>query len=80
MDKDSELEKQCCYSCGETSTCICFECKEYFCDSCFKACHDKKLKSKHKKEIIDPCIPIELKCPAHPSIPFNAFCVDEKGK
>ena len=33
----------------------------------------------HKKENIDPFIPIELKCPIHPQNPMNLFCVDEKG-
>ena len=79
MDKNSKFIKSCEY-CGETSTCFCFECKELFCDSCFKCIHEKKLKSKHKKEIIDPYIPIELKCPDHPSNSNNIFCVEEKGK
>lgn len=78
MDKNSKFIKSC-ESCGETSTCFCFECKELFCDSCFKYYHQKKLKSKHKKEIIDPYIPIELKCPDHPSNSNNIFCVEEKG-
>jgi hypothetical protein len=79
MDKNPKFIKSC-ESCGETSTCFCFECKELFCDSCFKCIHEKKLKSKHKKEIIDPYIPIELKCPDHPSNSNNIFCVEEKGK
>ncbi len=79
MDKDSKFIKLCEF-CGETSTCLCFECKELYCDSCFKYYHDKNLKYKHKKKLIDPYIPIELKCPDHPSIPSNVFCVEEKGK
>ena len=79
MDKKTKLIKICEF-CGTNSTCLCFECLEYFCDSCFKIIHDKQLKSQHKKEKIDPYVPIDLKCPDHPSIPNNLFCIEEKGK
>ena len=79
MEKNSKLIKPC-NICENDATCLCYDCLNYFCDSCFKYYHEKKLKSKHKKEIIDPYIPIELKCPDHPSNSNNIFCVDEKGK
>ena len=41
--------------------------------------HDKQKNSQHKKEPIDPYIPFDLKCPEHPDIPLNLFCLDEKG-
>ena len=66
--------------CELNASCLCFKCKEYFCDSCFKIIHDKKIKSNHKKEKIYVYVPIELKCQDHPNIPLNLFCVDEKGK
>ena len=34
----------------------------------------------HKKEIIDPFIPMDLKCPDHPEHPVYLFCAEEKGK
>jgi len=45
-----------------------------------KLIHEKKLKSHHKKELIDYYVPIELKCPLHPNNSNNLFCSDEKGK
>ena len=42
--------------------------------------HDIKNDPKHKKETIDPFIPIELKCPIHHLNPMNLFCTYEKGK
>ena len=78
MEKKTKLIKTC-EICGEDATSHCFECLEYFCDSCFKLIH-KQVKSKHKKENIDPYIQIELKCPEHPKIANNLFCADDKGK
>ena len=69
-----------CFICCSNSTCLCFECVHYFCDSCFKLVHDKKQKSNHKKELLDPFLPIELKCTDHPKNPMCFFCLDEKGK
>ena len=79
MENKSKLIKVC-ETCGINSTCLCFICNEYFCDSCFKMNHDKQMKINHKKEKIDLYVPIDLKCQAHPNIPLNLFCVDEKGK
>ena len=73
------MEKNC-DICGTNANCLCFNCINYFCDSCFKLIHDKQKNSNHKKEKIDPYIPIELKCKEHPKIPLNLFCIDEKGK
>ena len=41
---------------------------------------DIKNDLKHKKENIDPFIPIDLKCPNHPQDRMNLFCINEKGK
>ena len=77
MEKKPSNKKICDY-CGIDASCLCFECSEYFCDSCFKCIHEKQLRSKHKKEDIDPYIPFDLKCRNHPNIPNNLFCTDEK--
>ena len=71
--------KECEY-CGQNATCLCFECLEYYCDSCFKYNHNKKLKENHKSILIDPYVPLDLKCREHTKIPNNLFCVDDKGK
>ena len=79
MEKKLSNKKICEY-CGIDASYLCFDCCEYFCDSCYKMVHDKKLKSQHNKENIDPFIPFNLKCRNHPNFPNNLFCVDEKSK
>ena len=79
MEKKSGLIKYC-ELCGTNATNLCFECLQYFCESCFNCIHEKKLMLKHKKENIDPYVPIDLKCPDHPKDRINLFCIDEKGK
>ena len=79
MDNKLQLLKYC-ELCEANATSLCFECLEYFCDSCFKIIHEKKLKSQHKKEKIDFYVPLELKCPDHPKNGNNLFCLEEKGK
>ena len=69
-----------CEFCGEIAKNLCLYCNSYFCDSCYKFVHDKKKNLEHKKEIIDPFIPIDTKCPLHPNISLNLFCVDDQGK
>ena len=32
------------------------------------------------KKKIDYFNPIDTKCPDHPAVPINLFCLDEKGK
>ena len=66
--------------CDSTATCLCFQCNNYFCENCYKIIHDLKKNTIHKKENIDPFIPIELKCPKHIQNPMNLFCINEKGK
>ena len=69
-----------CEMCDSNATCLCFKCNNYFCESCFKLIHNLKKNLNHKKENIDPFIPIELKCPTHKQNPMNLFCISEKGK
>ena len=79
MEKNIKLIKHCDF-CSSDSTCLCFECLNYFCENCFKIIHSLQKNKEHKKEKIDLYIPIDLKCPQHPKIPIDLFCVDEKGK
>ena len=78
MDKKSKLIKEC-ELCGNSAKIPCFECRNYYCEKCYKYIHDIPKNSKHQKEGIDPFIPIDIKCPEHPEHPIFLFCVDEKG-
>ena len=64
--------------CHEKADNICLKCNFYFCDSCYNYVHNKPANSDHKKESIDPFLPIDTKCPIH-NFPLNLFCIDEKG-
>ena len=68
-----------CDICQKDSTSICFQCMHYFCDSCFKLSHNEETKKIHKKEKIDYYVPIETRCPEHPNVALNLFCINEKG-
>ena len=82
MEKNSQnLNFKNCDICEKDASNICFECMMYFCESCFKLVHDKKISNNnHKKEKIDYFVPIELKCSEHPKNNLNLFCLDEKGR
>ena len=69
-----------CEICKSYATCLCFKCNNYYYESCFKFVHDKQVNSNHKKEVIDPFVPIDIKCQEHDKYPLDYFCVDEKGK
>ena len=77
MEKNKNIKE--CDICKVNATCLCFNCIQYFCESCYKYVHNKQSNSSHKKELIDPYVPIDLKCPEHPIIPITLFCLDEKG-
>ena len=78
MNNQKNSSQKKCEICESDSTCLCITCQNYYCDTCFKLVHDKKTKS-HEKEAIDHYVPIDIKCPEHPSVPLNLFCTDEKG-
>lgn len=78
MEKQKLIKE--CDICGIDATCLCFICKNYYCEKCFKLIHDYKKNNQHKKEEIDPFVPIDIKCPDHPDVPMNLFCIDEKDK
>ena len=78
---EQKLNFKICDVCESQATLLCLECicSSYYCDSCFKLAHDKKSKSNHKPEKIDYFAPIETRCPDHPNVALNLFCIDEKG-
>ena len=78
--KNNQRNIKVCEICKTDATNLCLNCLGYFCDSCFKFIHDKKVNSEHKKEKIDYFVPFDTKCPDHPLIPLTLFCTDEKGK
>ena len=41
--------------------------------------HSIKENSNHKKEKIDYYVPIDTRCPDHPKVELNLFCLEEKG-
>ena len=69
-----------CEICNSDANCLCFKCNNYYCQNCYKIIHDLKKDPNHKKENIDPFVPIDLKCPEHPEHPMFFFIIDEKGK
>ena len=75
--KNNQFNK--CEICKINTTNLCLQCKGCFCDQCFKYIHEKESNKNHKKETIDLFDPIDTKCPNHPNVPLNLFCVDEKG-
>ena len=77
-NKEKEIKK--CDFCGSNATCLCFQCINYFCDKCHKFIHNMEKNVNHNKEAIDAFAPIDLKCPNHPKIPLNLFCLEEMGK
>jgi hypothetical protein len=78
MEKNISQTKKC-DICESDANCLCFKCINYFCEKCYKLIHDLKKSNDHKKELIDAFVPFDLKCPYHPTIPTNLFCLDEKG-
>lgn len=78
MEEKTEYLKKC-YICGLYAKNLCFECVNYYCDTCYKLVHDKKNDPNHKKEPIDPYVPIDIKCSLHPKNPISLFCLEEKG-
>ena len=78
--EDKQKNFKLCDICESQATLLCLEClTNYYCDSCYKLIHDKKTKANHKKEKIDYYVPIETRCPEHPKVELNLFCLDEKG-
>ena len=79
MEENKDKITKHCHICGLIATSLCYNCMQYFCESCFKLIHDIQNNSKHKKESIDFYVPIDLRCQEHPLIPLNLFCLEERG-
>ena len=76
----NKINEKSCELCKDFATNICYDCSFYLCDSCFDFLHNKDENIFHKKESINPIIPIDLKCKKHPKVLLALFSVDEKGK
>ena len=74
-----ELNYKKCEFCKKESSCLCYKCMTYFCDSCFKLAHENEEFKSHKKEKIDLYISMDVKCPEHKLHPMDLFCITEKG-
>ena len=79
MKKNNNNFKKC-EICKIEATSLCLECSNYYCDACSKYVHDKKENNVHKIQKIDYFVPWDTKCPEHPKVPINLFCIDENGK
>ena len=77
---EEKIKEKKCELCKEKATNICFDCSFYLCDSCFSFLHEKKANLNHKKEIIDPFVSIDIRCPDHPNNKITIFCIEEKSK
>ena len=51
MENETKKAKVC-DICGEEANIICFDCVNYYCDSCSNFIHGKKINKEHKKEKI----------------------------
>ena len=77
-EKKQNLFKEC-QLCQSDAPFLCFGCNCYLCESCFNLIHSKQKSPAHKKESLDPFIPIELNCQIHQNDRLNLFCIKEKG-
>ena len=68
-----------CDMCKKEAKSLCYQCMFYFCDSCYKICHNDEETKSHKKEKIDYYVPFDVRCPEHKLSPMNLFCIEEKG-
>ena len=69
-----------CDICGEESNIICFDCFQYFCNSCSNFIHGKKINENHIKENMNYLSMIEIKCDIHKNQKLEYFCLDENSK
>ena len=80
MDAPNKKESKICQICKTDANYLCFECNNYYCESCYKFVHEKQANKNHQKENIDPFIPIDLYCSIHPEEKISFYCTDDKGK
>ena len=79
MEKVTNVEKEC-DLCKDLVVKVCFDCSLYLCDSCFNFLHEKKTNLEHNSESIESFRSLNFRCPEHPTLPMNLFCVKEKSK
>ena len=79
MDVNLNRLKKCDFCMSEASL-ICFQCKKYYCDKCFKIIHDIKKDMSHEETKINPYLSIDFFCPEHKEYPLELFCLNDKGK
>ena len=56
MEINNKQKKICDLCQNNEANNICYDCPNYYCDSCFKLIHNIKINSGHNKENIDPYI------------------------
>ena len=78
MEQKVELIKKC-DICASYANSLCYECLNYYCDTCSKFKKNKENNSKHKKEKIEQYVPIDTKCKKKKKNPLSLFCLEEKG-
>jgi len=69
-----------CNLCLLEASSICFKCKKYFCDNCYKIIHEIKKNNEHEKTKINPYLSIDFFCQNHPEYPLELFCLNDGGK
>ncbi len=66
-----------CEICKEEANIICFDCINYYCDSCSNFIHEKEINKGHIKDKININRLLNIKCKIHPNKSLDFFCVDE---
>ncbi len=66
-----------CEICKEEASTICFNCINYFCNSCSNFIHSKKINKAHIRDKIDIYKLFDIKCKIHPNKSLEFFCIDE---
>ena len=79
MESETNKIKNC-EICGEQANIICFNCFNYYCDSCSKFIHEKKINKEHKKEEIFFSQLLDIQCEIHPKMKLEYFCFNENSK
>jgi len=68
-----------CNLCNSDSFWICFQCKKYYCDKCWKIIHEIKKEKAHEKTKINPYLSLDFFCSNHQEYPLELFCLNDKG-
>ena len=68
-----------CEICREEANIICFNCTNYYCDSCSKFIHEKKINQNHIKDKINIFQLLNIICETHQK-KLEYFCIEENSK